>query len=278
MDPITSRDTSRTVAHMFDLMDAWRHLPGFRLEGRLAPFFELFLLDVLDEHLGRDIELHPIVIPEFPLRIGTLYSKQELVEKRPKDDRTPHENQSYNVDYVAFSRDCKTAFLVELKTDMTSVDDKQKTYLSDARNLGLGPLVDGIVRICGTKGIRKRSKYVHLIDLLAKLELVTIPERESLYQMTFPQPRSGWTKAFDGVKPAVDGKLENTRVIYIQPRIPIPESAKDKLGQDFEYIYFRDVAEIVRWLGDLGSVFAHYLRKWAEDPGRRYPRTVADRS
>ena len=273
MDPITSRDTFQTVAHMFDLMDAWRHLPGFRLEGRLAPYFELFLLDVLDEHLGRDIELHPIVIPEFPLRIGTLYNKQELVEKRPKDGRAPHENQSYNVDYVAFSRDRKTAFLVELKTDMTSVDDKQKTYLSDARNLGLGPLVDGIVRICGTKGIRKRSKYVHLLNLLAKLDLVVNPSRDKLFQMTFPKPRPGWTEAY-GVEPTVKGKLEHTRVIYIQPRKPTKADPDD----DFVYIYFRDVAEIVQRFGDLGSVFAHYLRKWAEAPGRRYPRTVANRS
>lgn len=38
MDPVTARDTSRTVAHMFNLMDAWRHLPGYRLEGRLVTY------------------------------------------------------------------------------------------------------------------------------------------------------------------------------------------------------------------------------------------------
>ena len=256
MDLITSRDTSQTVAHMFDLMDAWRHLPGFRLEGRLAPFFELFLLDVLGECL--DVELHPVVIPEFPLRKGTL-------------DGENGSNQSYNVDYVAFSMDRRTTFLVELKTDMTSIDDDQKEYLSNARNMGVGPLVEGIVRICETKGIRKRSKYVHLLNLLAKLELVVNPNRDKLFQMTFPKPRPGWTKAF-GVKPDVIGKLEHTRVIYIQPY----ESTEK--NPYFKYIYFRDVAEIVQRFGDLGSVFAHYLRKWAEDPGRRYPRTVADRS
>ena len=257
MDPITSRDTSQTVAHMFDLMDAWRHLPGFRLEGRLAPFFELFLLDVLGECL--DVELHPVVIPEFPLRKGTLDG--ENAHAKP--------NQSYNVDYVAFSMDRREAFLIELKTDMSSIDVGQKEYLCKARKKGLGSLVCGIVKICNAT--EKATKYVHLLHFLASLKLVSISDSDKLYQLTFPTRRRGWTEAF-GVEPNVKGKLENTRVIYIQPREPT------KTNPDFEYIYFRDVAEIVQRFGDLGSVFAHYLRKWAEDPGRRYPRTVADRS
>lgn len=266
MDPITARDTSQTVAHMFNLMDAWRHLPGYRLEGRLAPFFELFLLDVLGECL--DVELHPVVIPEFPLRKGTL-------------DCENGSNQSYNVDYVAFSMDRRTAFLVELKTDMGSIDDDQKEYLCKAREKGLGPLVCGVIKICNATDYQ--SKYVHLLHLLRHLELVKIPDQDKLYQMTFPTPRRGWTKAFEGVKPDVEGKLEHTRVIYIQPRKNQPskvngESSETKADNNFQYICFRDVAEIVQRYGDLGCVFAHYLRKWAEDPGRRYPRTVAHQS
>ena len=266
MDPITARDTSQSVAHMFNLMDAWRHVPNYRLEGRLAPFFEIFLLDVLGECL--DVELHPVVIPEFPLRKGTLDG--ENAHAKP--------NQSYNVDYVAFSMDRREAILVELKTDMSSVDDDQKRYLCKLRKRGLKPFVDGVIEICGSDSTKVRSKYVHLIHLLAKLELVTIPDRESLYAMTFPKPRSGWTEAFSGVKPAVDGKLQFTRVIYIQPRQPTGESCKTKSGQGFEYIDFKDVADTVEQRGYLGCIFANYLRKWTEDPGRRYPRTAAHRS
>ena len=267
MDPITARDTSQTVAHMFNLMDAWRHVPNYRLEGRLAPFFELFLLDVLGECLP-GVEFHPVVIPEFPLRKGTLDGEE--AHAKP--------NESYNVDYVAFSMDRRTAILVELKTDMSSVDDPQKRYLRKARKVGLGEFVGGAIEICGSDSTKVRSKYVHLIDLLAQLELVTILERESLYQMTFPKPRSGWTEAFRGVKPAVDGKLQQTRVIYIQPRKPNGKSSNSKSGQGFEYIDFKEVADTVEQRGDLGCRFANYLRKWTEDPGRRYPRTVAYRS
>ncbi len=277
MDPISARDTSRAVAQMFNLMDAWRHLPGYRLEGRLAPFFEYFLHDVLSEYLN-GVELHPVVIPEFPLRIGTLYGEKKPTPVPAEHGRAPGANQSYNVDYVGFSMDRSTAFLVELKTDMSSIDDYQKDYLNAARNKQLGPFVEGIIEICKSKGTRKRSKYVHLLHLLAQLELVKITDQDKLYRHTFPAPRRGWTDAFGGVELTVDGKLEHTRVIYIQPHNANGESGKSEDDNNFQYIYFEDVAEVVQRYGDVGCAFAHYLRRWAEDPGRRYPRTATDPS
>ena len=280
MAPSKADDSSRTVAHLFNIMEAWRHLPGYRLEGRLAPFFDLFLLDVLGECLKDELHpigLHPLVIPEFPLRIGTLYGEDELARMRTEQGRAPGGNQSYNVDYVAFSEDCKTAFLIELKTDMDSIDDDQKTYLRRAREKMLGPLVGGIVDICRSKGTRKRSKYVHLLQLLASLDLVEIPHREELYRKTFPVPRSGWSDAFREVEPTVEGKLESTQVIYIQPRKLNRESDKGEPGQDFKFICFEEVADVVQRFGDLGCIFANYLRQWTEDPGRQAPRKATDR-
>ena len=55
MTRATAGNKSRTVAQMFNILDAWRHLPGYRLEGRLAPFFELFLQDVLGESLKDEL-------------------------------------------------------------------------------------------------------------------------------------------------------------------------------------------------------------------------------
>ena len=254
MTPITAGDTSRSVAQMFNLMDRWRHLPGYRLEGRLAPFFELFLRDVLAESL--DVDIHPVVIPEFPLRKGTLLGENGS-------------NQSYNVDYVAFSDDRNKAFLVELKTDMGSIDDDQKHYLINARNKGIEPLVWGILKICGSKGTRKRSKYVHLLHRLAKLELVKIPDQDKLYRKTFPAPRRGWTDAFKRVKPAVGESLEFAQVIYI-----LPECQKDDPELGIRYIDFCEVANIVQKRGELGYHFANYLRQWIPPAGGRDPRDV----
>ena len=264
MTPLMENDTSRTVADVFRLMDDWRHLPAYRLEARAAPFFALYLRDILSQHL--DVELNPVVIPEFPLRAGSLYGEDKLARLREKKGSAPRDNQSYNVDYVAFSRDRETAFLVELKTDMSSINNAQETYLRLARDRNLGPLVEGVVTIC--KGSRKRRKYVHLLHLLANLGLVSIGEREALYGATFPTPRSGWSNVFKCVKATVDDKLQCTRIIYIQPR----ESKKPK--KDLEYIYFDDVADAVQPLGDLGRIFADYLRQWRCDPGNREPRDM----
>ena len=262
MNPIASNDGSRTVGHIFDLMDNWRHLPGYRLEARAAPFFALYLRDLLCARLN--VELHPIIIPEFPLRIGTLDPEEKLVKDSSDDDEPRRQNLSYNVDYVAFSDDRETAFLVELKTDMSSIDKKQEAYLHLARDRKLGPLVHGIVEICEKS--KKRSKYVHLLHLLAKLELVSIPNRDKLYQMTFPIPQSGWTNEFKQVNPTVEGKLEHTRVIYIQPRKSVHQV------DDFEYIFFDEVADLAQRHGDLGCIFANFLRQWTTNPGTRLPR------
>ncbi len=273
MDPTMAMDTSRRVAQMFNQMDAWRHLPGYRLEGRLAPFFELFLFDILGEQLGRDIELHPILIPEFPLRIGTLYSKQELEKKRSKAGRAPHENQSYNVDYVAFSHDRKEVFLVELKTDMGSRRPEQDKYLLDAKHKPFRCFVCGAMQLA--RASKQKPKYLHLMHLLSNLGLVSIENGEKLNCLTFPKPRPGWNKAFDGVQLANSWESTGTksRVVYIQP-----ECKRDEPKHKTRYIGFSEVADTVEQRGDLGCKFANYLRKWTEDPGRRYPRTVAYRS
>lgn len=260
MTPVTAGHRSRTVAHMFNILDAWRHLPNYRLEGRLAPFFELFLHDVLGESLG--MELHPVIVPEFPLRKGTLYPGKKF--QKP--------NQSYNVDYVAFSKDLQTAILVELKADMSSIVPDQETYLHDARNMGLGEFVHGIVEIC--EATDYESKYVHLLRRLANLELVQVRETEKLHQAALSHSKPAWRDALESVSvvPTVDGGLKYTRVIYIQPRQP------DEPEEDFEYVSFDDVADIVQRCGDFGCIFANYLRQWTEDPGRQPPRMAVDRS
>ena len=265
MNPITSNDRSPTVGHMFELMNNWRHLPGYRLEARAAPFFALYLRDLLSVRL--DAKLHPIIIPEFPLRIGTLDPDEKLAQKRPKDGRARRQNLSYNVDYVAFSDDRETAFLVELKTDMSSIDKNQEAYLHLARDRKLGPLVRGIIEIC--ENSKKRSKYVHLLHLLANLELVSIPNRDKLYQMTFPIPKTGWTNEFEQVHPTVEGKLKHTRVIYIQPR------KSNQPVENFEYIFFDEVADVAQRHGDLGCIFANFIRQWTTNPGTRKPRDMA---
>ena len=56
-------------------------------------------------------------------------------------------------------------------------------------------------------------------------------------------------------------------VIYVQPREHCDDTPDDK----HHYIYFHEFAEIVESQGDMGGLFAGYLRKWIEDPAKQPP-------
>ncbi len=239
---------SRTMADIFTLLDRWRHLPAYRLEPNLAPFFGLFLRDVLTAHFG--VPMHRIVIPEFPLRKGTL-----------SGDGSNGSNQSQKVDYVAFSEDLTTAYFVELKTDMGSVREEQNKYLEEARNAGLQKLVEGIVDIYGATG--KEAKYCHLLFLLFQLGLVEHPTPKKADRSKVGDPYFDWRSAFAGVKATKAGESIAVEVVFIQPR-----------DDNFEYIDFPAVADTVQKTGDLGCMFANYLRQWTEEAGLRDPRRL----
>ena len=118
-----------TMDDLLDLLDLWRHFPKYQFERRADLFFGVFLPDVLECHYG--IEFNREVIPEFPLRHGTLGTNF---------GRTGA-NQSVNVDYVAFTRDGQRVFFVELKTDGNSRRTKQDDYLEKAAGLEFKTLV-----------------------------------------------------------------------------------------------------------------------------------------
>ena len=239
-----------TVADVFGLLDEWRHLPAYRLESSVAPFFALFLREVLSAKLG--VELHPVVIPEFPLRKGTLYA-----------DRS---NQSFNVDYVAFSQDDQKAYLVELKTDMGSRRDDQSCYLVKARDVGIRKLVCDIKLLA--KASDKKPKYVHLLHLLSKVGVISIPNN-SLYEKSFPTAKPGWSAALEKVEVRTNDKFaKKPEVVFIQPTVN-GDKRHDK--HNFNVIVFDEVADIVEQHGELGSIFANHLREWTRPAGSRDP-------
>lgn len=248
------------ISQVFTLLNDWRHLPFYSLETRAAPFFAVFMRQVLSNHFGH--EMHEVLIPEFPMRIGTMYNHEEREKLRP----VPSADQSFNVDYVAFREDKKTAYLVELKTDMHSIRSAQMNYLSKARDKTFPTLVEGIMQVASKSD--KKQKYVHLLHRLSLpgIELVTIPDDTRLYEKTFGQGRavSGWNKEREGLSVNCDNFLE-TEVVYVQPR----EGRKNEHG--FSYIYFDEFARIVERHGDLGTMFANYLRQWTLDAGSQDP-------
>lgn len=254
-----------TIDRIFESLNVWRHLPSYSLETRAAPFFAVFLRDVLSAHFKT--EIHDVLIPEFPLRIGTLNDEKISEQKVSAGRRRPSPDQSYNVDYVAFAKDKSTAYLVELKTDMDSLREKQKTYLRAAQGKGLPRLIEGI-RQLATKS-RKKQKYVHLLHCLSApgLELVSNFDDTPLLKKTFGRVTPGWTSAIEQLEFDKES-FSNSKVVFIQPIEHIADE------HDFEYIYFKTVASIVKSQGKLGEIFARYLCEWTSVAGSQSPRNI----
>ena len=252
-----------TISDIFNLLNDWRHLPFYSLETCAAPFFAVFLHEILSNHFDR--EFHEILIPEFPLRIGTLYEKSGRTQISDSGTRQPSDDQSYNVDYVAFAKDKKTAYFIELKTDMGSRRREQDEYLHSARQKRFTCFVDGIVHMA--RASKKKQKYMHLLHLLSApgIECISIPADTRVYEKAFPRVVPGWTKALGN--PEIDTQhFPNTQVVFVQP---ISDSSNK---YDFEYVDFDAVATIVETRGDLGAMFANYLRQWTKVAGSVRPK------
>ena len=259
---------SPEISQVFELLNRWRHLPFYSLETRASPFFALFLRDVLSTHFCT--EMHEILIPEFPLRIGTLHNEDERKHLPSGTGREPGTNQSYNVDYVAFAKDNSTAYLVELKTDMGSKRTKQDEYLCTSRDIGITDLVEGVMQLA--KASKSKQKYVHLLHLLAELGLVSLTNE--LYKKSFCKVVPGWTAEIDELEIKREA-FRNTEVVFVQPK-PNPKSSKDTSNKyRFKYIYFDEVAAIVKTKGELGEQFAECLLQWIEKAGSPDPRAIA---
>jgi len=217
---------------IFDRMDAWRHFPNYQLERRADIFFALYLPEVLEAKLG--FPVRPELVPEFPVRIGTIYPD------------TPT-SKSYKIDYLALSVDSDKAILVELKTEGLSLRREQDEYLRAAQNAGLIRLLEGLLDIF--RATNSKRKYFCLLEQLGSMGLLRVPA-----QMTEIMSRP----SLQGVNEAsrqveVTAQARETIVIYVQPN-----------GTGSAIVSFSDFANIVRRHDDPVSLrFAASLHEWA---------------
>ena len=250
-----------TIERVFDLLDRWRHLPTYQLERRADIFFALFLPEVLKADL---------LIPEFPIKSS---------ESTDNDN-----NLSKKVDYFALSQDGEHAFLIELKTDMRSIDKDQIEFLKyTARNRKVKDLVEDIIEILKPLKEKRRNqkratrqKYIHLLSRLIELELVCYDEEE-LYKKAFSNNSRGVYQILENVKPASwvnNKKCPKLEVVYILPKRP-DMGIKDLMCDSVRRIYFEDFANAID-MGEeegIGRLFAKRLREWAAvDAGTPNPK------
>lgn len=226
---------------LFANLDRWRHLPNYQLERRADIFFSIYLVDLLKEVTGVDLD-HAIV-PELPI-------KRDLIWTDLPTDK------SVKVDYVLFAKDRSRVFFVELKTDGGSRRDEQDHYLETAKQLGFRKIVEGLCSI--VRSTTAHQKYHHLLSLLAGLGYVTMPAdiREYLY----PRPRPGLSARLEQIAPTA---LESTiEVLYIQPT-----NTEGDRCIDFETF----AEHVARHDDPLSQTFAAHLRKWRDAAGACVP-------
>ena len=224
-----------TIEELFNLLDRGRHLPKYKLELRASPFFELFLPELLREYC---MPVKVPIIPEFPLK---------------KDNN----NQSKNVDFFALSKDNKRAFLIELKTDMSSLSRQQDDYLKTAAGKSLVDLIKDIKQI-GSSSTNYR-KYVHLLKQLEELRLVGSTS-EAVDKAFKDNPR-GVRKAILNVEVKAPKCFPN--IVYIQP--------SKRNGTSEDCITFEQVSTVVAKHHPIGKVFAEHLAEWQKSPAEHAP-------
>ena len=206
------------INQLFNNLDTWRHLPNYQLERRADIFFSLYLAEVLktQKTLGLDGEL--LIIPEFPCHHKTVRGKRT--------------NHSFKIDYLVACMDGKSACLVELKTDNSSIDADQITNMEDAKKAGLVKLTNGVDELCEASSVKGKVKYKQLINQT------------------------------NGMK---DWKIEPTLSnVFIIPKAPNENKLKELGGATI--ITFDEYATVVEKHSDFISLrFAKSLREWAKD-------------
>jgi len=216
--------TEKQIDKVFDLLDDWRNLPAYQLERRADIFFAIYLPDILKDKFGVDIEF---IIPEFPVRIGTIYP--DLGSKNP--------NLSFKIDFVAVSNLKKTVYLVELKTDVGSRRDNQDKYLERSKKKNITTLVDGILQI--NQATSSKRKYGYLLDLLSKI---------------------GWIDSSTLQNISHDYNIE---IVYIQPI----NTTSIKEQQNNSIITFGNIQKTLSTLDDgLTQRFLQSLKQWETNP------------
>lgn len=224
---------------LFAILDRWRNLPAYRLEPRVDPFFAMFLREVIVDHTG--VALHEIVVPELPLRRGTIFGEGVSAP-----------NKSVKVDFVLFAEDRTRLFLVELKTDVASRRTEQDRYLELAKTCGARAILQGLLQILEHTNPCYRPKYMALMKLLEAVGCVKLDTIG-----TAEDARSVGDVLRDA-QVVVQEEEFTIDVIFVQPVAS---------GGDHEIGFNRFAAVVERHDDELARLFARYLRSWTHPPG-----------
>ena len=231
-------------------LDEWRHLPAYQLERRVDIFFGMFLPKVIEKTFGVHVDE---IIPEFPLRKGTL------------NPDSSEDNQSVNVDFAVFGSkgDKGRIFLVELKTDVNSLNQEQLKNMKAAQRVGSKAILNGI-KIVAKHSPQKR-KYAHLIWRLYRLKCLKLFNCAEFTDMRLEEDGPRLQSAFENLCVGEDWCDACVDVVVI-----LPQGRKElNAYPEFHPLTFGQFADILEVgykpvVPEDVATFAAYVRNWAD--------------
>ena len=239
-------------------LDEWRHLPAYQLERRVDIFFGMFLPKVIEKEFCMQVDE---VIPEFPMHKALL----ECPANCPSNAKSHH---TVKVDFAVFGRrkEKRQILLVELKTEMESLNKDQLENMKKVGHAGSKKLLEGVKYAAMHSD--SKHKYAHLIWKLTNLEYLLSGE-DKINKISLEAKRiPGISKIFEDL--CINENLCKAYVIsvVILPTEPAKERDKKKIPCGFERLTFADFAKVLEngsqpfGSPDI-SIFAVYLRYWA---------------
>lgn len=187
-----------------DQLKKWKDFPAYKAEPRVDWLIALSIPELLEKRYKSKCKL---ILPEFPIRKGTITSK-----------RLQRPNQSYRIDFYALLENGLNV-LIEIKTDMKSIDKKQISHMLNAKDVGMKEILKGLSKIYNAANSEDKLKYNNLIQ-----ELIS---------------QSVMDKKFH----PVDNVNNNIEIVYIQPN-------KNKEDYPYEVFDFEDVHNVLSKASD----------------------------
>lgn len=224
-------DDQRIINDYFKTLEDWKRLPAYKLETRIDSIVGFALPDIIKNVKGYSVKE---VIPELPLRIGTLLCEER--EKFDKDKWKKIANKSNKVDFYVLT-ECHKNLFIEFKSDIRSLNDGQNRYLEKAKECGMEKILDGIIKIASVSTYQ--NKYEHLLGKLRSCGLI---------------------KGENGnIHPTA--QRSTVDLIYILPTEP-------KKDVEHEIIYYESLADSISrsYKGsEMMQRFSSSIREWSND-------------
>lgn len=253
------------LEQLLDQLDHWRNFAAYKLEQRIDPLIGMCLPEIIKDKFGTTICEN--IIPEFP------FPTEKLLQEYDKEGMGSL--RCDRIDYAAFCPDQKILYLIELKTDSTSVSEKQLDKLQKLAEKSKCPTYVGKwIKLIAEVAVAsdKPRKYIPILNEILKWRLVTCIDViiSSAIESARNNNRSSFNKAL------INLKLERfCSGIIIVPVLIAPKfcidnitaaenilAEVDKRHNKIKLICLARAADALSGNNELHEYLAEKLREW----------------